>query len=139
MAKHVLVDATVSVNGTDLSDHVDSVEINQEFEDVDLTAMGASSREHAKGLRSDSITVSFFQDYDASKVDAVLSPLITNTSGFAVVVKPTSAAVSSTNPSFSMTSLLFTYSPLAGGIGEANQTSVEFLPSAGSSVVRATS
>lgn len=139
MAKHVLTDASVTVNSVDLSDHVESVEINQEFEDVDLTAMGASSREHGKGLRSDSVTINFFQDYAASKVDATLSALVTNTAGFAVVIKPTSASVSSTNPSFSMTSLLFTYSPLAGGVGEANQTSVEFLPSAGSSVVRATS
>lgn len=138
MAKHVLTDASVVVNAVDLSTLVESVEINHEFEDVDLTAMGASAREHAKGLRNDSITVNFFQDFAASKLDQTLSALVTNTSGFSVVIKPTSAAVSTTNPSYSMTSLLFTYSPLNATVGEANQTSVEFLPSAGSSIVRGT-
>lgn len=138
MSKHVLTDASVTVNGTNLSTWVESVEINQEFEDVDLTAMGASAREHGKGLRTDGITVTFFQDYAASAVNAILQPLVSNTSGFAVVIKPTSGTVSSTNPSWTMTSLLFTYSPLAGGVGEANQTSVEFLPAAGGSIVYAT-
>ena len=139
MAKHVLTDASVVVNSVDLSNHVESVEINQEFEDVDLTAMGATAREHGKGLRNDSITINFFQDFAASSLDQTMSPLVTNTAGFAVVIKPTSAAVSSTNPSYSMTSLLFTYSPIAASVGEANQTSIEFLPAAGGSIVRATS
>lgn len=127
MAKHVLTDATVTVNGTALSTSVESVEINIEREDVDLTAMGATAREHGAGLRNDGITINFFQDYAASNVDAILSPLLTNTSGFAVVIKPTSAATSTTNPSFTATCLLLTYSPVAGTVGEANQTSVEFV------------
>ncbi len=138
MAKHVLTDATVTVNGVTLSDHVESVEINQEFEDVDLTAMGATAREHGKGLRTDSITINFFQDFAASSLDQTLSPLVTSTSGFAVVVKPTSAATSTTNPQYSMTSLLFSYNPINAGVGEANQTSVQFLPAAGGSIVRGT-
>lgn len=127
MAKHVLTDASVVVSSTDLSTNVESVEINIEREDVDLTAMGATAREHGAGLRNDSISLNFFQDYAASKVDAILSPLLTNTSGFSVVIKPTSSAVSSTNPSFTATCLLLTYSPLAGTVGDANQTSVEFV------------
>lgn len=138
MAKFVLTDSSVTVNSVDLSDHVESVEISQEYEDVDLTAMGAVAREHGKGLRSDSITLNFFQDFAASEVSATLQPLLTSTSGFALVIKPTSSAVSTTNPSFSMTSLLFTYQPINGTVGEAAQTSVEFLPAAGGSVVYAT-
>ncbi len=138
MAKHVLTDAKVVVNGVTLSDHVESVEINQEFEDVDLTAMGATAREHGKGLRSDSITINFFQDFAASSLDQTLSPLVTSTSGFAVVINPTSASTSTTNPSYTMTSLLFSYNPINAGVGEANQTSVQFLPAAGGSIVRGT-
>lgn len=138
MAKHVLTDATCVVNGVTLSDHVESVEITQEFEDVDLTAMGATAREHGKGLRSDSITINFFQDFAASSLDQTLSALVTNTSGFSVVIKPTSAATSTTNPQYSMTSLLFSYNPINAGVGEANQTSVTFLPAAGGSIVRGT-
>ncbi len=135
MAKHVLTDASVTVNGVNLSTRVESVEVNVELEDVDITAMGATAREHAPGLRNDSITLNFFQDFAAANVDATFWPLIGNT-GFSVVIKPTSAATSSTNPSFTANCILLTYSPLAGAVGEANQTSIE-LPCNGA-IVRAT-
>lgn len=135
MAKHVLTDASVTVAGTDLSDHVESVEVNIEKEDVDITSMGATAREHAGGLRNDSMTINFYQDFAANEVDATFWPLLSST-GFSVVVKPTSAAVSSTNPSFSATCLMFTYQPLAGAVGEANQTSIELQCSG--AIVRAT-
>lgn len=135
MAKHVLTDASVVVNSVDLSDHVESVEVNIEKEDVDITSMGATAREHAGGLRNDSMTINFYQDFAANEVDATFWPLLSST-GFSVVVKPTSAAVSSTNPSFSATCLMFTYQPLAGAVGEANQTSIELQCSG--AIVRAT-
>ena len=135
MAKTILLDASVTVNSVDLSDHVESVEINISKDDVDLTSMGASAREHGAGLRDDQIVVNFFQDFAANEVDATLWPLLSST-GFTVVVKPTSASVSSTNPSFTATCLLFEYAPLAGSVGEASQTSVTFQCTG--AVVRAT-
>jgi hypothetical protein len=99
--------------------------------------MGATARAHGKGLRNDAISLNVFQDYAASSVDATMSPLLTNTAGFSVVIKPTSGAVSSTNPSFTATCLLMTYSPLAGGVGDANQTKIDLV--CNGAVVRATS
>ena len=135
MAKYVMLDASVTVNSVDLSDHVESVEIDIAKDDVDLTAMGATAREHAAGLRDDKITINFFQDFASAKVDATLWPLLDST-GFTVVAKPLSSAVSSTNPSFTATCLLFTYNPISGSVGEASQTSVEFQCTG--AVVRAT-
>ena len=135
MAKHILRDVTVTVAGTALSDHVESVEVNISLEDVDVTSMGATAREHLAGLRNDEVTINFYQDFDAAKVDATFWPLIGSTA-FSVVIKPTSAAVSSTNPSFTASCILLTYSPLAGSVGAANQTSIT-LPCNGA-IVRAT-
>ena len=135
MAKHVLRDASVVVNSVNLSDHVESVEVNIEVEDVDVTAMGATAREHLAGLRNDQLTINFFQDFAAANVDATFWPLI-GTTPFTVVVKPTSSAVSSTNPSFTASCILLTYTPLAGTVGEANKTSIS-LPCNGA-IVRAT-
>src|SRR3972149_4429221 len=88
MAKYVILDASATVNSVDLSDHVESVEIDIAKDDVDLTAMGATAREHAAGLRDDKITINFFQDFASAKVDATLWPLLSST-GFTVVLKPT--------------------------------------------------
>jgi len=139
MAIHVLTDATLSFNSVDLSDHVVSITVNMSAEDVDITAMGATSRAHAPGLRDDRVTVTFLQDYASAKVDATLSTYVGDATGAALVIKPTSSAVSSTNPSYTMTAILLDYPPISGTVGEANTIDVTFLPAAGSSITRATS
>ena len=125
MSVVVLTNAQVTVNGVDLSNHVDSVEVQTNVDDVDITAMGASAHQHAPGLRNDKITVNFLQDFAASSVDATLFPLLGNT-GFTVKVVPVNTTVSTTNPSYTATCVLFTYSPLSGKVGERSDTSVEF-------------
>ena len=121
----MLTNAQVTVNGVDLSNHVDSVEVQTNVDDVDITAMGASAHQHAPGLRNDKITVNFLQDFAAGKVDATLFPLLGNT-GFTVKVVPVATTVSTTNPSYTATCVLFTYNPLSGKVGERSDTSVEF-------------
>lgn len=132
-------DVSLVVNSVDLSDHVREIKVNMSAEDLDATAMGATSKAHAVGLRDDSVEVTFLQDYAASKVDATLSPLVSATAGFSVVVKPVNTTVSSTNPSYTMTGLLFDYSPIDASVGEISAPEVSFLPAPGSKITRATS
>lgn len=126
MAITVLTDAFISINGVTLSDRAKSVTINQEFDDLDSTAFGATKRAHEVGLGDDSFEVEFYQDFAAAKTDATLSPLVGSNAGFPFEVRPTSAAVSTTNPKYTGTGKLFTYSPIAGEVGELSTTSVEF-------------
>lgn len=137
MAKTILKNASITVNGVNLSDHASSVEINTEYDDVDLTSFGATLKEHAKGMGDGSITVNFYQDFAAASVDATLWPISQSGTTVPVVVKPDSAAVSATNPSYTMQGLLMNYSPLAGSVGEASQTEVTFQNGAQSGIVRA--
>jgi hypothetical protein len=130
---------SLTVNSVDLSDHVREIKIDMSAEDLDATAMGATSRAHAVGLRDDRMEVTFLQDYASAKVDATLSGLVSSSTGFVIVAKPTNAATSTTNPSYTMTSLLFDYSPIDATVGEISMPEVVFLPAPGSSIVRATS
>ena len=127
------------INSVDLSDHVREITLNMSAEDLDATAMGATSRAHAVGLRDDRMEITFLQDYAASKVDATLAPLVSSSTGVSVVVKPTTAAVGATNPSYTMTGLLFDYTPIDATVGEISMPEVTLLPAPGSSIVRATS
>lgn len=131
-------DVSLTVNSVDLSDHVREITVSMSAEDLDATAMGATSRAHAVGLRDDRVEVTFLQDYAASKVDATLRGLVSSSTGFAVVVKPTSAAASATNPSYTMTALLFDYSPIDATVGEISAPEVTFLPAPGSRITVAT-
>ena len=123
MSEIVLKDASVIINSVDLSDHVTSVTINYSAEILDKTAMGANSRARVAGLKDFSVDVEFNQDYAASNVDATMFPLI-GAAAFPIIIKPTSGAVSATNPSYTGNALLESYGPVAGAVGELGKVSV---------------
>jgi hypothetical protein len=135
----ILRDASVTVAGTDLSDHVDTVEIAYTYDVVDVSAMGNTQKAKLLGLGDGTITVNFFQDFASSKVDATLYPLLGSNTPFTIVVKPTSATVSATNPSYTMIALLPTYQPLSGKVGAASMANVTFENGDQTGIVRATS
>jgi len=130
MSKFVLKDAFISVASVDLSDHVKSVTVDLPYDEVDMTAMSDAAHNALPGIRADSIEVTFLQDFAAGSVDATLEAMNGSAAGAAIVVRPTSAVVGATNPSYSGTGLLFGYSPLAGGVGDGAEISVTFKPTA---------
>jgi hypothetical protein len=137
MASFVLKDASVVLNSVDLSDHVKQVELPMEMMAQDNTAMGATTKHSIPGLKDAKISITFLQDFAASKVDATIWPLYNAGTSFTLVIKPTSAAVSATNPSFTMTVFCKTYNPISGNVGSVADTKVDFEISSGD-VVRAT-
>jgi hypothetical protein len=120
----VTTDHSVTIAGVDLSDHITAVELPVEVETQDSTAMGDTWRESTAGLKSGSVTIGFHQDYAASEVDATLWDNLGT--AVTIVVKPTSSAVSATNPSYSGSFIVTQTSPVAGTIGELNVLSVTF-------------
>lgn len=138
MGKVVLKDASVTINSVDLSNHASKVTIAAQFNKVDVTSFGDTFMEYLQGLGDATITVDFFQDFAASEVDATLWPLLTSGSVFPVVIKPTSASPSATNPSYTMQSILLTYDPLDAAVGAASTTSVQFQNAGTAGIVRAT-
>jgi hypothetical protein len=126
MAIFTLTDAYVAVNGVVLSDHANQVQVEDTRDSVDITAFGATSKAVTKGLGDAKITVTFFQDFAASKVHATLQPLIGSTTGVTIEVRATSAARSATNPAALMTGLLMNYNMLNGGVGDASTIQAEF-------------
>lgn len=139
MAISVLTNAQVIVNGTDLSDHVSKVTIEDMRESIDVTAMGAVNKTVTKGLGDGKITLDFFQDFAAAKVHATLQPLIGSSTGVVIEVRPVNAARSATNPACLMTGLLMNYNMLDGKVGDASSMSAEFVNASQSGITYATS
>ena len=129
MGEFVLKDAVVKVGTsaapTDLSDHVRSVTVNYSAELQDKTAMGDDARSRIAGVKDFNIAIEFNQDYAASKVDAILFPMVGSTAKY-ITVKATTATVSATNPRFYGMVLLEGYSPVAGAVGDLATVSVTF-------------
>lgn len=137
MAKLVLRNCYIEVDGTDFSDHVSSVTIQLEKDEIETTNFGGDGRERVAGLKDDSFEVNFQQDYASGSVDAVLYPLWDQETEFTVKVRPTSDAVSVNNPEYSATCILLEYQPLAGDVGDLSETEVTF-PAQRSGIARAT-
>ena len=138
MAKIVLKDAYIVVDGTNLSDHVSSVTLEDTADEVEFTAFGADYREYGQGLKTASITLEVFQDFAASSVDSVMEPLYNSGGTFNIEVRPTSSTVSATNPKYTMVGRLFSYSPLQGAVGDANTPSVTINNAGTAGLVRGT-
>lgn len=120
MAK-TIVNATVEVDGVDLTTHVSSVSIDKSADDHDVTGLGATAHEHLLGLSEDTITLNFWQDFEASSVDETLSPLQGQNEPFEVTVTEPGGKV------WSMNALLPNYSPLSGSAGEPSATECSFV------------
>lgn len=134
MAKFVATDYKVTINGTDFSSSINSVDLSIESAEVETTAFGSSFTTRVGGLKSASITLDFHQDFAASSVDAVLFPLLNSLA--TVVLVPTSGSVSATNPSYTAVCLVNQYQPFASAVGDLATLSVTW-PTSGT-VVRAT-
>lgn len=135
MAVFVLKDVSVTVNSVDLSDYVTSVTLDYQVDQVEVTAMGSNGHTYTGGLQNNQAQLNLNQDFAATKVAATLDALIGTTT--TVVIKPTSAAVSATNPSYTMTNtFLASTQPVAGAVGDLAAMSVTFT---GGTIAKATS
>ena len=132
MAKFTLTDASITVNSVDLSSHAFSVDIKLEKDKIDVSGFNSSgATEYLPGSKEEEFTVSFRQDFAAAEVDATLWPLYNDGTTVPFIIKPTSAAVSATNPSYSGDCNLYEYHPLDGELGDVSETQVTFVVTGG--------
>ncbi len=122
MAAFAYTDATLSVNAVDLSDHVVSLGFSVNGQPLEVTAMGDSWKDFIGGLKSWQLSAELHQDFAASKTFFTLQGVEGTTT--AIVVKPTSAAVSTTNPSFSGNVFVSDVPYLSGSVGDLSTISV---------------
>jgi len=135
MAIFVATDFSVSINGsTALASYLTQVELKTSANDITTTSFGSAWVTRVAGLKEGSLTLQFNQDYAAATVDPTLWPLLG--ANATVVIKPTSSAVSSANPSYTLTALVTDLTPVSGNIGDLSTFSITW-PTSGT-VVRAT-
>jgi hypothetical protein len=113
---------SVVVDSVDLSTLVSSVTINRSFDELEVTAMGDGGHKFVKGLEASSVTIDFFNDTDTNKTLQKLNSIWGQSK--TVVIKQTSAAVSATNPSYTMSCLINNTTPINGAVGDLSTQSV---------------
>jgi hypothetical protein len=115
----------VTLNSVDVSDQVTAATINQTFDELETTTMGGNgSHTFVKGLESSTVTLDFLNSYAASEVATTLQSAYGTT--VALTIKPTSAAISATNPEFQTTILVNNLTPVSGSVGDLSTQSITF-------------
>jgi len=115
----------VKINSVDLSDLVQSVVINRTFEELDITAMGDTSRKAVKGLEASTVTIDFLNDTAAGKTLATLQAAW-GTTVTAVFLQTKGTAVSATNPLYTVSILVNNTTDINGAVGDIGTQSITF-------------
>ena len=124
----------ISTDGTtyvDLTDHVTSLTINRQFDELDVTAMGASGHSFIAGLESSTISVDFLNDDATAQVMTTLNTLAGTNAKFKILQTtvpgtPTTGTPSATNPLYSGLVLVNKLTPVAGKVGDVAVQSLTF-------------
>jgi hypothetical protein len=134
MAVLSLKDASITINSVVLGDHANSVTVNYEIDQLEVTAFGSVGHIFTGGLQNNSVEIALMQDYAASNVEATIYPLVGTTT--TLVIKPTSASTSATNPTYTISNAyLAAHTPVAGAVGEIAMTTLSFT---GGTIVKTT-
>lgn len=126
MARIVLTDAFVTINGVNLSDHIASITINETTDVVETTAFSSTAaKTRIAGLEDNSVTLEFHQDFAANNVEATINGSTSLVGTVTtIVVRPTSASVGATNPSYTFSALVSEWQSLSASVGELSTASV---------------
>ena len=124
----------ISTDGTtyvDLTDHVTSLTINRQFDELDVTAMGATGHSFIAGLESSTISVDFLNDDATAQVMTTLNALVGTNAKFKILQTtvpgtPTTGTPSATNPLYSGLVLVNKLTPVAGKVGDVAVQSLTF-------------
>jgi len=135
VAVFAATDLEVTIDTVDFSASLAAVTLDISKEQLETTAFGDAARTYIAGLQDASVTFSFHQDFAASAVDATLHAALGTE--VAIVVKPTSEAVSAGNPSYSFNALVTQIVPFSSNVGDLATQDVSF-PISGA-ITRATS
>jgi hypothetical protein len=136
MAKYIIDDPVVTIDGDDFSDHMREATIEASFAEVDLTAFGADFSEMGVGLGTATMTFEAFQDYASNSIDQNLWPIFVNKTAVTITVKPANTTTSATNPKYTMTGRLTTYNPVGGAKGDASMVTLTFVNASQTGIVR---
>lgn len=131
MAKLVLTNPSITIAGTDLSDHLNNISIESKYDIIETTTFGSLAKSRVAGLVDNQITLDFLQDFTATSVEATIYPLLGTT--VSIVVKPVAGAVSATNPSYTVQAVVADWTPLKAAVGQLSTATVTW-PISGSIV-----
>jgi hypothetical protein len=117
MAKQILTNVVVQLNGTAISQNVNSVELTTTADAIETTSFGSSGwREYKGGLKSGSVTLAFHNDYASTALDSILYNLFNTIA--TVTINPAGTPTGTSTPEYEFTVLVDNLAPVSGAVGD---------------------
>jgi hypothetical protein len=125
MAKYVVTGTHVTLNATDISDATARAELVINAAEVETTDFGSAGFvEVIGGLKSGSVSLDFHNDFGVGGVSALFQDLVGTLA--TITLNPDGAVVSATNPTYTATVLVTSFTPISGAVGDLATFSVTF-------------
>jgi len=115
----------VKINSVDISDHVSSATLTQNFDELEITSLGDSAHKFVKGLEASTLSLDFFNDFAASQITPTLQAAY-GTTVTAVIIPVKGTAVSASNPLYTVSILINNLTPISGDVASINSASISF-------------
>jgi hypothetical protein len=121
----ILSNPKVVIATVDLSDQCTAATLTRTIEALEDTAFGSTARTYTGGLENNELTVTMYMSYAATETYATLSTLVGTK--VTVIVNPTAAADSATNPGFTLTNTYLESLPVINAsLGELQTVDLTF-------------
>jgi hypothetical protein len=125
VAKQVLKMAYVAINGVDRSSWTSKTELTVEYEEKDFTVWtSGGAKEVQGGLEGGKLALTFKNDIAAGQLDETMWAMRNTVVPFEVRVNNT--AVSTSNPKYTGSVFIGSWTPISGSPGDANEASFTY-------------
>lgn len=118
----------IAINSVDLSSYCTSLSFSVEAEDLDSTAFGSGGyRSHVGGLKQGTIEATFNNDFTDNLLDEIQWALLGTVTTFEV--RAVGTTVTASNPKYTGSALIASWTPVSAGVGELAQVQVSWVTS----------
>ena len=112
----------VIVGTTTISDHVSTVSLAREIDQVEITAMSDQVQNMIGGVERPTLSLEVYNDFAAASVNSLFEDALGTKLNIKLI--PVAGTVSATNPSYTMSCLVSSWTPINGAIDSVASVSV---------------
>ena len=112
----------VIVGTTTITDHVSTVSLAREIDQVEITAMNDNIQNMIGGIERPTLNLELYNDFASASVNALFEDALGTKLNIKLI--PVAGTVTATNPSYTMSCLISSWTPVNRAIDAVAQVSV---------------
>jgi len=112
----------VIVGTSTITDHVSTVSLAREIDQVEITAMNDTVQNMIGGIERPTLNLELYNDFASASVNALFEDALGTKLNIKLI--PVSGTVSATNPSYTRSGLISSWTPVNGAVDAVASVSV---------------